>query len=132
MADLMKLQIITPDRKFYEGEVSMVEFTTTEGEIGVYLNHIPVTAMIAPGILKIHEEDGVKEAALLSGFAEILSEKVVIMAEVVEWPDEIDKSRADEAKIRAERRLKDQSGESNIMRAELALRRSLVRLSLLK
>lgn len=132
MADLMKLQIITPDRKFYEGEVSMVEFTTTEGEIGVYLNHIPVTAMIAPGILKIHEEDGVKEAALLSGFAEILPEKVVIMAEVVEWPDEIDKSRADEAKIRAERRLKDQSGESNIMRAELALRRSLVRLSLLK
>ncbi len=132
MADLMKLQIITPERKFYEGDVSMVELTTTEGEIGVYRNHIPMTAMIAPGILKIHEEDGVKDAALLSGFIEILPEKIIIMAEVVEWPGEIDANRAQEAKIRAERRIKEESGESDIMRAELALRRALVRLSLIK
>lgn len=81
MADLLKLQVITPDRKFYEGEVSMVEMTTTEGEIGVYRNHIPITAMVAPGILKIHEEGGVKEAALISGFVEILPEKIIIMAD---------------------------------------------------
>ena len=132
MADLFKLQVITPERKFYEGDASMVELSTTEGDIGVYRNHIPLTAIVAPGVLKIHEEGGVKEAALMSGFIEILPEKITIMAEVAEWPEEIDANRAEEARIRAERRLKEESGEIDTMRAELALRRALVRLSLRK
>jgi len=132
MADLFKLQIITPERKFYEGEASMVELTTTEGEIGVYRGHIPMTAIVAPGVLKIHEADGIKEAALMSGFLEILPEKIVIMAEVAEWPEEIDINRAQEAKVRAERRLKEQSGEIDIVRAETALKKALVRISLTK
>lgn len=132
MADLFKLHVITPERRFYDGEASMVELTTTEGDIGVYRNHIPLTAIVAPGVLKIHEEGEVKEAALISGFIEILPERITIMAEVAEWPDEIDANRAEEARIRAERRLKDESGEIDTMRAELALRRALVRLSLRK
>lgn len=132
MADLFRLQIITPERKFYDGEASMVELTTTEGDIGVYRNHIPLTAIVAPGVLKIHEEGEVKEAALISGFIEILPEKITIMAETAEWPDEIDANRAEEARVRAERRLKEESGEIDAMRAELALRRALVRLSLRK
>ena len=132
MADLFKLHVITPERRFYEGEASMVELTTTEGDIGVYRNHIPLTAIVAPGVLKIHEEGEVKEAALISGFIEILPERITIMAEVAEWPDEIDANRAEEARIRAERRLKEESGEIDTMRAELALRRALVRLSLRK
>ncbi len=132
MADLFKLQIITPERKFYEGEASMVELTTTEGEIGVYRGHIPMTAIVAPGVLKIHEAGGIKEAALMSGFLEILPEKIVVMAEVAEWPEEIDLNRAEEAKVRAERRLKEQSGEIDIVRAETALKKALVRISLTK
>ena len=132
MADLFKLHVITPERRFYDGEASMVELTTTEGDIGVYRNHIPLTAIVAPGVLKIHEEGEVKEAALISGFIEILPERLTIMAEVAEWPDEIDANRAEEARIRAERRLKEESGEIDTMRAELALRRALVRLSLRK
>ena len=132
MADLFKLHVITPERRFYDGEASMVELTTTEGDIGVYRNHIPLTAIVAPGVLKIHEEGEVKEAALMSGFIEILPERSTIMAEVAEWPDEIDGNRAEEARIRAERRLKEESGEIDTMRAELALRRALVRLSLRK
>lgn len=132
MADLFKLHVITPERRFYDGEASMVELSTTEGDIGVYRNHIPLTAIVAPGVLKIHEEGEVKEAALISGFIEILPERITIMAEVAEWPDEIDANRAEEARIRAERRLKEESGEIDTMRAELALRRALVRLSLRK
>ena len=132
MADLFKWHVITPERRFYDGEASMVELTTTEGDIGVYRNHIPLTAIVAPGVLKIHEEGEVKEAALISGFIEILPERITIMAEVAEWPDEIDANRAEEARIRAERRLKEESGEIDTMRAELALRRALVRLSLRK
>ena len=127
MADGMKLKVVTPTGGFYDGEVSMVELTTTEGEIGVYPNHIPLTAVVAPGVLKIHEDGGEKEAALLSGFITILPEQVTVMAEVVEWPDEIDLNRAKEAELRAERRLQAHDPKINMSRAELALKRALVR-----
>lgn len=130
MADRMKLKVITPQSSFYEGEVSMVELTTTEGEIGVYPAHIPLTCVIAPGILKIHETDGIKEAALLSGFVTILPEIVTIMAEAVEWPDEIDYDRAQQAKTRAERRLASNDEHMDVLRAELALKRALTRLGM--
>ena len=72
MADMFKLQVVTPDKFFYTGEVSMVELTTTEGEIGVYAQHIPMTSIVAPGVLSIHEGSEVKKAALHSGFVEVL------------------------------------------------------------
>jgi len=128
MADMFKLQVVTPDKEFYAGSVSMVELTTTEGQIGVYANHIPLTAIVAPGVLRIHEDSEVKKAALHAGFIEILPEEVKVLAEVVEWPDEIDVKRAEEAKIRAERRIKDNSAETDSLRAELALKRALTRL----
>ena len=130
MSDGMKLKVVTPTGGFYDGEVSMVELTTTEGEIGVYPNHIPLTAVVAPGVLKIHEDGGEKEAALLSGFITILPEQVTVMAEVVEWPDEIDFSRAEEARSRAERRLASHEADLDAARAEAALKRAMVRLKL--
>ena len=128
MADMFKLQGVTPDKEFYAGEVSMVELTTTEGQIGVYASHIPLTAIVAPGVLRIHEASEVKKAALHAGFVEILPDEVKILAEVVEWPDEIDVNRAEEARIRAERRIKDNAAETDTLRAEMALKRALTRL----
>lgn len=132
MADskVVRLQVISPDRIFYDGEVEMVEVKTTEGEMGIYPEHIPLTAIVEPGVLRIHEASGIKEAALLDGFIEILKDKITILAESCEWPDEIDVNRANEAKIRAERRLKGAEGEINEVRAEMALRRALTRLSI--
>ena len=134
MADnnLFTLRIITPDRVFFEGEVSMVEFNTTEGEIGVYKKHVPTTVIIRPGILTITEEGGPKEAALHAGFVEILQDEVVILAEIIEWPDEIDRSRAEAAKARAEERLRTKTPETDILRAETALQRALARIHVIK
>lgn len=134
MADnnLFTLKIITPDRIFYEGEASMVEFNTTEGEIGVLKKHVPTTVIISPGILTITEEQGTKVAALHAGFAEILQDEVVILAEVVEWPEEIDKSRAEAARARAEERLRSKTPETDILRAETALQRALARIHVIK
>ena len=128
MADLFKLKVVTPDRIFYDGNVTMVELTTTEGEIGIYANHIPTTAVVAPGVLKIHEEGGEKKAALMAGFIEVLQAQVTVMAEVAEWPEDIVVKRAEEARIRAERRLKDRYPGTDVMRAEMALKRAIVRL----
>ena len=132
MAETMKLQVITPDKEFFHGDVSMVELNTADGELGVYPQHIPLTTAVAPGVLKIHQDGQVKKAALLSGFIQILPEKMTILAEVCEWPDEIDGARANEARIRAERRLTEHSPETDIARAEAALKRALVRLSLVE
>lgn len=131
MAELFQLQIISPNRIFYDGQVSMVEMNTGEGEIGVYARHLPVTTTLEPGIVKIHEEGGIREAAVHAGFVVILQDKVTLMAEVAEWPEEIDVNRAEEARIRAERRLSTPPEPGlDVMRAELALRRSLVRIQL--
>ena len=130
--NLFKLKIITPDRVFYEGEVSMVEFNTTEGEIGIYIKHVPTTVIVSPGILTITEEEGRKEAALHAGFAEILQDEVVILAEIIEWPNEIDEDRAEEAKKRAEERLRTRTPETDILRAETALQRAMARIHVLK
>lgn len=133
MADkLFQLRIITPDRVFYEGDVEMVEFNTTEGQIGVLPGHIPMTVIIKPGILHIYEAENQKDAALHSGFVEILPEGVTILAEVIEWPEEIDVNRAEEAKHRAEERLRSRTPETDIMRAETALLRAMARIEVLK
>lgn len=126
----MNLKVMAPDRTFYEGEAAFVEFNTIEGMLGVYPRHIPMTVVIAPGILKIDEDGDTRQAALHSGFAQILGDSIIILAESVEWPDEIDEKRAEEAKIRAERRISDSAADTG--RAELALKRAMLRLSMVK
>lgn len=122
------LKIITPDRVFYEDEVSMVEFNTVEGEVGIYKDHIPMTMIIAPGILTITKGEDVKEAALHAGFTEVLSDKVTILAEIIEWPSEIDVNRAEDARSRAEERLREHDPGTDMNRAELALKRAVARI----
>lgn len=127
------LRIITPDRVFYEDDaVTMVEFNTTEGEIGVFRKHVPTTVIIKPGILTISKDDEIKEAALHAGFAEILEDKVTILAEIIEWPEEIDEARAEAAKQRAEERLQLKDSDTDIARAEIALQRAMARIEILK
>ena len=127
------IEIITPDRVFHKGEATMIEFNTAAGEIGVYKNHIPLTTVLAPGVVTIHKdgEDNVI-AAVHSGFAEILPDKVTLLAETAEWPEEIDVERAQAAKARAEERLANKTEAIDVQRAELALRRALVRMDIAK
>ncbi|CDC39294.1 aTP synthase epsilon chain [Butyrivibrio sp. CAG:318] len=124
------LKVMCPDRTFFEGEADMVEMNTTEGYIGVYPGHIPIATVLAPGILVIHNDGELKRAALHSGFARISPDNIMILAEVAEWPDEIDLNRAEEARVRAERRLSGTESGIDIKRAEAALKRSLTRISI--
>ena len=126
-----QVEIITPERIFYTGEASMIEFTSVEGEMGVYKNHIPLTTVLAPGIVTITEDGGQKKAAVHAGFAEVLGDKVTLLAEIAEWPDEIDFDRAEAARERAKARIENkQDSGIDMIRAELALRKALVRISL--
>ena len=124
--DKFALKIMCPDHVFFEGDATMVEYSTTQGNVGIYAKHIPMVNVIAPGKLII-QDGSVKNCALHSGFSEILQDKVTILADSCEYGDEIDVVRAKEAKERAEKRLSQKDGV-DIARAELALRRALVRL----
>ena len=131
MADLKRfqLEVISPERIFYTGEAEMVELTTTEGDIGIYAEHIPLTTIVAPGIMTITEPGGrLKEAAVLEGFMEITQEKVTILAQSCEWPEEIDVNRAEAAKERAEARIKTRAENLDLKRAEYALHKALIRI----
>ena len=131
MADkTFRLEIIAPDRIFYSNDIYMVEYNTVEGQVGVYADHIPITQIIAPGRLIITESNEEKQAALLSGFVEITPEEMTILAEAEEWPQDIHIKRAEEAKIRAQRRISSEQGGVDIGRAELALKRALIRLEI--
>lgn len=123
-----RLQIMTPERIFFDGQADFVEMTTSEGEIGIYRNHVPTTCILMPGPLRIYDGDQEKTAAVHAGFVEILQDSVRVLAEIAEWPEEIDLNRAEEARIRAERRLKGDDPDANLARAEIALRRALTRL----
>ena len=129
---IFDVEIITPDRVFFTGKAAMIEFNTTVGEIGVYKNHSPLTTVLAPGVVTITMDEGKKTAAVHAGFAEILPEKVTLLAEIAEWPDEIDAKRAEAALERARERLAVKTKDIDLARAELALRKALVRMEVKK
>ena len=129
MAEKFKLTIVTPDREFFNEEAEMVEFNTTEGEIGVYAGHAPLTVIVKPGILAITQNDTVRNAALHAGFVQILPEEITILAEIIEWPEEIDAQRAEDARQRAEGRIAERSANVDIDRAQAALMRAVARIN---
>ena len=126
--ELFKLQIITPDKMFYEGDIKMVVFTTTDGDIGVLKNHIPLTTTVASGLAKITVNNEEKQAIVHGGFAEITGDKVTILADSAEWPHEVDVNRAQRAKERAQELLRNDSQDVDKARAEVALMRAIARL----
>ena len=129
MAEMFELKIIEPDGMFYEGQASFLEFASVMGEMGVYANHIPLTTILAPGVVKIHNDGQVKKAAVMGGFIEIQKDRITVMAENAEWPDEIDVERAKAAKKRAEERLQKKDAGLDTARAEAALKRAMARIS---
>lgn len=131
MADnsLFELKIIEPDGMFFEGEGEFLEFTSVEGQMGVYKNHIPLTTILEPCVVRIHANGETKKAAVLGGFIEIQKERITILAEDANWPDEIDVERAKAAEQRAKERLSKREDGLDMARAEAALKRAVARIS---
>ena len=139
MADTYELKIITPERVMYSKPVTKVIFRSTEGEMAVLKGHIPLTAIIDSSVFHIFypDEQGAEQElkmAVHEGFVEILNTSVTLLTDSAEWPEEIDPDRAEKARQRAEERLKNQNRnpDLDVARAELALRRSLVRLEAIR
>ena len=131
---LINLKVITPVEVLFEGEVkSFVVKTRGEvGEFAVLADHIPMTAAVGNGTLVINlPDETIKRTTLFTGYCVVHNNNAVIIVEAGEKPEEIDFERAEEAKKRAEERLRGGEGiDKN--RAEQALYRSIARLELYK
>jgi len=133
MADKFQLQVITPERVVFKGEVNEVYAPGFLGEFGVLAGHKPYLVLLKIGRLKIRQADQWIYAALNSGFCEVDYDSMRILAETCEISDEIDIDRAQKAKSRAEENLKKLDpvkDEQAFISAQSALQRALTRLEI--
>lgn len=128
MASKFHLEIVTPDRVFYDNDVEMIIARTTEGDMGILAGHIPIVAPLEISNLRIKEDGVEKKAAISGGFIKVAESGTTIIVDAAEWPDEIDIQRAEEAKKRAEERLASRSADVDTLRAEVALKKAINRI----
>lgn len=132
MESTFKLEIVTPERNFFSGEVEMIVLKTPDGEMGILYGHLPMVVAVGIGPIKIKRNGEWLEAVLTDGFLEVKQEKTVILVDTAEWPDEVDINRARAAKERAEERLHSKISQLEYYRSQTALARALARLKVTK
>jgi F-type H+-transporting ATPase subunit epsilon len=129
-AEAIELVIVTPKRQLLRESASEVQLPGADGYLGVLPGHAPLITELGIGELSYHDLNGKESThmAILSGFAEVLPDRVTVLAETAEFAHEIDVARAEAALARAEKRLA--SGDTNIDwdRAGVALQRALIRI----
>ncbi len=122
------LQIVTPDRQLVREPVDEVEIPGSEGYFGVLPGHTPLLASLAVGELWYRKGQEKTYLSVAFGFAEVLPDRVTILAQIAERAEDIDPARAEEARTRAEARLGQPKAEVDYERARAALMKSLTRL----
>lgn len=129
MAKKIRLDIVTPEKVAYSDDVNMVIARTTSGDIGILPGHAALIAALDIWPLRVVTDSGEMQVSMCGGFIEVQPEKIIILANCAELPDQIDITRAETAKERAERRLRESKGDTDVARAELALKRAIIRLA---
>ncbi len=124
----LTLEIVTPDRSVVTERVDEVEIPGAEGYFGVLPGHTPMLAVLQVGELWYRKGGEKHYLSIAFGFAEVLPDRVTILAELAERADEIDAARAEAARRRAEERISKPSGDVDFERARIALMKSLTRI----
>ena len=122
------LQIVTPDKLFYNEDVDMLVVRTTEGDVGILKGHTGYVASLDIGIIKIKKDGVFKEATIAGGFIQVDKEKTTILTEAAEWPVEIDVERAKKAKELAESIINRKLSDREMDMAEVRLKKALNRI----
>lgn len=133
MADRINLEIVTPEKLALREQVDEVTLPGLDGEMGILPDHTPLISQLKTGVLTYRQGSERKLMHISGGFVEVLPDRVSVLSDIAERPDEIDPERARAAKERAERRLSQQlSGASDVdfRRAQLKLERSIIRIQL--
>jgi F-type H+-transporting ATPase subunit epsilon len=132
LPESIQLIVVTPERQLLRESVVEVTVPGLDGQLGILPGHAPLMTELGIGELSYRTSTSSQPVvlAVISGFAEVLPERVTVLAETAERAEEIDLARAEEAKARAEKRLA--AGDSNIDwdRANIALQRSVIRIQI--
>jgi F-type H+-transporting ATPase subunit epsilon len=124
----IQLEVVTPARRVLSALVESVEIPGKDGYLGILPGHAPLLTELGIGALSYVQSGQTHYLTVIEGFAEVLSERVIVLAEVSERSDEIDRARAEEAAKRAQERLaKSGSTEVDWQRAEVSLQRAITR-----
>jgi F-type H+-transporting ATPase subunit epsilon len=128
MAETFQFEIVTPEKLVVRDVAEEMQIPAKNGYIGVLPGHAPLITELAVGEISYRNNGYTHHLAVAWGFAEVLPDKVTILAETAERAEEIDVKRAEQAKHRAEERLKSGNTETDFARAENALQRAETRL----
>jgi F-type H+-transporting ATPase subunit epsilon len=128
MSDTFQLEIVTPTRLLVKEAAEEAQIPGATGYLGILPGHAPLITELGVGEITYKSSGATHTLAVAWGFAEVLPDKVTILAEAAERPQEIDVARAQKAKERAEERLKSNAADVDYARAEDALRRAESRL----
>ncbi|MFZ5986118.1 MAG: F0F1 ATP synthase subunit epsilon [Bacillota bacterium] len=132
MSSTFYIEILTPERKFFWGDIETIIVKTPLGEMGILKGHIPMVVVIDIGLVKIKKDGKWFEAVLSEGFMEVKQDKAIILVDTAEWPDEIDVNRAKAAKERASERLLRKLNKTEYVQSKAALARAMARLKVNK
>ena len=128
MSETFQLEIVTPEKKVVETAAEEAQIPGKNGYLGILPGHAPLITELSVGEITFRENSTEQRLAVAWGFAEVLPNKVTILAETAERPSEIDVDRARKAKDRAEQRLTSGDTSVDVDRALDALHRAQVRL----
>ncbi len=132
MAKTFQLEILASDHPFYKGECEMLIFPGLDGEHGILANHESMVTCLNAGELRFLVDGNWQYAAVSAGFVEIMPSYVVLLADTVERPEEIDINRANEAKRRAQEKLRQKQSIMEYYHTEAAMNRAMSRLKVTK
>jgi len=124
----MKFKIITHEKIVFDGDADEIVIQTKSGQMGILKDHVPVTTTLDIGVTKIRQDDKFKYFATMGGIFQFKDNIATVLTDVCEDGCDIDVTRANEAKARAEARLADSTATIDVQRAQAALARSLARL----
>ena len=133
MADKLTLEVVTPERLLMSEPVDEVVVPGLDGELGILPDHAAMVSRLSDaGILKYKNGDKTGVLSIIGGFVEVANNKVSVLAEVSEKPQDIDVNRAKSALEKAQKRLSaaDRDPDIDIKRAAIALERAMIRLEI--
>ncbi len=128
MAHTFRLQIITPERSFFDAQVEMVVIIAPDGEIGIMAGHSPMVISMKEGAIRIQQNGKWRVAASSDGFATVTADEVLLLMQTVEWPEEIDRARAERDRQLAEEKIRQKKSMHEYYIARSMLARAMVRL----
>lgn len=123
------LKIITPEKTFFDGSTEQIIAKTTSGNVGILAGHSPYVANLVSSSIKVKIKDEFRVAAISGGLVKGSADGVTVVTAAVEWADEIDVTRAENAKEYAEAKLKEKNSQREFEWAEQKLKRAVNRLS---